>query len=263
MNRLLISLVILIAAASPAFANRAQTLILPQRIIMNNSDRFATMLVKNAGDATGQFRIDVIDMDMKEDGTINELPQGTPPTEFSAIPIVRLSPRSVTLKPGEGQTVRILLRKPEGLADGEYRSHVKVSIINDNVDGIDDGQPKPMLSVTPKIVLIIPLIVRSGQTSFTSSLSEPKIIRNSDGTSALSIYIGREGNRSSMGDLKIFQNGREVGSLVGVPVYRPTARRLVRVPLTGASGGPLTIRYMQQASETTGTPAMLAETTLP
>ena len=43
---------------------------------------------------------------------------------LSAADLVRYSPRQVELAPGEVQTVRIQIRKPEGLKDGEYHSHL-------------------------------------------------------------------------------------------------------------------------------------------
>ncbi len=244
--------------SSPVLANKAETMLLPQRIVLEPGERTATLIVKNAGDATGEYTLELIDMNMEEAGGIVQVPTGTPPTEFSAIPFAHAAPRSVTLKPGETQTVRILVRRPEGMAEGEYRSHIKVRIVNDNVD-VKPDEKNLRITVKPNLVMIVPLIIRQGNTQFKASLSEPRIKGRN-----LEVYIGREGNRSAEGNLRVYQTqgGKEVmvGELNGIPVYRPTAKRLVRAPLKGyLPGQPLLIRY-EQPEKDGG--AVLAETRL-
>ena len=79
-----------------AMARKAETMIVPTRIVIENGQKFFSMIIKNNGDATGQYTIDTIDMEMKEDGSIVEVPAGTP-APYSAAPFVHMSPRSVTL----------------------------------------------------------------------------------------------------------------------------------------------------------------------
>lgn len=270
MNRqTLLSLTLALAvmmAPSFAMANKPQTMLLPTRVVIDNNERFASVHLKNSGDAPGNYTVDLVDMRMDEGGAISEFPEGEK-DEFSAIPLIRLSPRSITLQAGETQTIRLVVRKPEGLADGEYRSHIKVRIVSDEAAPAAPATNPDQRSISVKanLVMVIPMIVRIGETHFTSSLSEPRIVRNREtGEAKLDVYLGREGNRSSMGNLVVTQRqgGRdvEVGALRGIAVYRPTARRLAHVPLhdlQGESG--LTIRYTQPADDGG---AVLAETTL-
>ena len=46
------------------------------------------------------------------------------PGEHFADGMLSWSPRQITLQPGTAQVVRLMVRKPEGLAEGEYRSHL-------------------------------------------------------------------------------------------------------------------------------------------
>jgi P pilus assembly chaperone PapD len=242
----------ILIAPDIALARKAETMLVPTRIVIEDGQKFFSMIIKNNGDATGQYTIEAIDMDMKEDGSIVETPTGTP-APYSAVPFVHLSPRSVTLSPGKNQTVRILLKTPKVMEAGEYRSHVKVRVVDDSVE---DNQALSNKDATIKIkanlVLVIPLIIRHGKTSYTTSISDARIANNT-----LSFYIHRDGNRSTMGDVKVFQNqgGKmvDVGTLDGVPVYRGTARRYVSLPLTNLRGnGELRIQYNKQATEGTG-----------
>src|ERR1017187_6387753 len=115
-NLVCLFLVIAVLWPLPSRADpTAEITMLPTRIVMEKDDRFATVTVKNTGQATGNFTTELVDMQMKEEGMVVPVDAGqTDP--YSAIPYVHLAPRSFTLKPGEDQNVRLLLRKPESLA---------------------------------------------------------------------------------------------------------------------------------------------------
>jgi fimbrial chaperone protein len=208
-------------------------------------------------------------MQMKEDGIVVPLPPGqTDP--YSAIPYVHMAPKSMTLKPGESQNVRILLRKPEGLAPGEYRSHLKVRLANDDVEGTQPadekavapagtGKKETSIAIKAHLVLVIPVIFRHGDTTYTMKIDSPKVVTK-EGHAKLELYLVRDGNRSSMGDITVNYippgggAARTIASFPGVPVYRPTPRRFVSVPLeipagVSLSAGTLDITYKAQEKE--------------
>jgi hypothetical protein len=263
--RIFLLALLTLAIATPAYAGRAETMLIPTRVIIKPEDRYATLVLKNTGDATGQYEISLVEMKMGEDGSILEIEQGQP-AEYPASTFTHIAPRSVTVAPDASQTIRLLVRRPEGQEPGEYRSHIKVRVVNDNVEGAGQEQPESgSITVKANLVLVIPLIVRTGEGSVSASLADVKLAREAEGGQQyIEMYIGREGNRSVMGDIKILQGSgselKEVAALDGVPVYRPTARRLVKVPLDKPlAPGPVIVRYQLQAAEG-GT--VLAETTL-
>lgn len=267
---LLLALCLLIPTIS--WANRAEVLLLPTRVVMENGDRFTTVVVKNTGNATGNFSVSLIDMEMKEDGLV--VPQDPGKTDpLSAIPYLRIAPRSMTLKPGETQNVRIMVRKPESLPAGEYRSHLRVSLDNDNVEGTADSttsdmtapgqKPEAHIAVKANLVLIIPVILRNGETTLSMKIIDPKITRDNKGKPSLALTLLRAGTRSSMGDFTITYTGpggsKIIKSFPGVPVYRPLDKRTVSIPLddipagVDLNHGKLDIVYTAQAKEgTTG-----------
>lgn len=271
----IICLVLALAALWPQpsrAAGPAEVTMLPTRVVMDNADRFATVIVKNTGGATGNFTTELADMQMKEDGMVVPLDEGKA-DPYSAIPYVHLAPRSFTLKPGESQNVRLLLRKPEGLAAGEYRSHLKVRLADDNVENTQAppaGKKATGIAVKTNLVLVIPVIFRHGDMTLSMKIEDAKLAHDTEGKPELDMYLAREGNRSSMGDITVnyvAPGGKPVvlKSFPGVPVYRPTARRFIGVPLDVPSGvslssGSLDIVYAAQEKEGG---KQLAETTLP
>lgn len=250
--------------ATPAYANRAETMLIPTRVIIKPEDRFATLILKNTGTATGQYEVSLVEMRMDEDGHITTIEPGQP-ADYPASAFTHLAPRSVTVAPGASQTIRILVRRPEGQEPGEYRSHIQVRVVNDNVEGAGQTQQEEgSITVKANLVLVIPLIIRTGETAATATVSALRVGREPEGREFVEVKIGRDGNRSLMGDIKVLQtrDGQltEVAALDGVPVYRPTPSRLVKVPLEKSlQPGPVVVRYQAQATEGGG---VLAETTL-
>lgn len=271
--------------AHEAYA-RAKLMLTPTRIVMDGKTRSVEVSVINQGDRIGQYRIDTLEMQMPEEGNVAAVPEGTA-VPYAATPMLRISPRSMTLQPGETQKLRIMLRKPPNLADGEYRSHLRVTVTSDGTEQPQDAEgdeaakkedkeavdAKPThgfgVKITPRYNLIVPIIVRQGKTEFTATI-ESAAVRKKDNFNLLDLVMTKEGNRSSMGDLKITYfapNGKEyvVGFFQGVTLYRETAKKKRSYGLdlpedVTLSGGKLKIIYTRLASEGGG---VIAEKELP
>ena len=168
---------------------------------------------------------------------------------FSAAELVRFTPRQVELKPGETQTIRIQLRKPEGLKDGEYRSHMVFQ-------GLPPVEPpKPLgdadantmsFDIRTVISVSIPVIVRNGETHAAVALAalsyHPSL--KADEPPNLGLTMELAGNRSVPGDFKVEwlpSSGRAKTVLTeaGVVLYAEVTRRELNLPLTDAVGMPL------------------------
>jgi fimbrial chaperone protein len=238
----------LVLPTQVAAQNRADTMLIPTRVVIKAEERYATLVLKNTGTASGQYEISLVEMRMTEDGAITEIPEGEP-ADYPASAFVHMAPRSVTVAPGASQVIRILVRRPEGQEAGEYRSHIKVRVVNENVEGGAAAPAPGTIEVKANLVLVIPLIVRTGEGSGTIKLSDLQIGKT-EAENFIDMNLNREGNISVMGDIKILQNGKEIAQLDGVPVYRPTAKRKVRVSLgkTPVSGS-LTVRYQLQQAQ--------------
>src|SRR5579872_7385837 len=143
-----------------AYAKSADIMLVPTRVYFENNDRSQLVVVKNTGDASGDYTIDLVDMKMTEQGAVVSYDPGETP-QYSAIPYLHIAPRSMTLKPGEYQNVRLLLRKPENLAPGEYRAHLRVTLVHDNASAPVAPVGSPLITVKANIALSVPVIVRT------------------------------------------------------------------------------------------------------
>ncbi len=281
MNKVFSWLSILIAPIlcwpTHAVAGQAQALLYPTRLVLANDEHTATLGIKNTGTATGGYRVELVDMHMQEEGSVVQLkPEETEP--FSAKKFIRISPRSISLGAGESQNIRILVRAPDDLEAGEYRTHIKVMLVNDNLDGtgLDTTQEPPKdvrVVVKPRLSLVIPLIIRRGKTSYSTAIESATLryIPNTTGKKPyIDLLLTRTGNRSSMGNIAIDytdKNGKTypLKRLAGLPIYRPTTRRRISLPLDIPPGltlgkGTLHVTYRAQAAAGGG---LLAEGDFP
>ena len=117
------ALLVLAVPAKPLFAAPGDLLISPVRVVLEGRQRSAELTLVNRGEETMTYRVEFENRRMLEDGRFEsalEAREG----ELFADSMIRYAPRRITLEPGSPQTIRVLLRKPSDLAEGEYRSHL-------------------------------------------------------------------------------------------------------------------------------------------
>ncbi|MEK9951769.1 MAG: molecular chaperone, partial [Curvibacter sp.] len=110
-----------------ALADRSRV---PTRIVLAKNPRAAPVELMNTGSEPETYRINLVNRRMGENGEFIAIETPGPGEQF-ADPLLRYSPRQVTIPPGGSQTVRILLRKPADLPAGEYRSHLQFDRVAD------------------------------------------------------------------------------------------------------------------------------------
>lgn len=231
-------------------------LVTPTRLVLEGRTRAGEIHLSNQGEKEATYRISLKSLRMDEKGQYHEekTPEAPPAAE-----LLRFSPRQVTLKPGETQTVKLMLRKPEGLANGEYRSHMLFQTMPDASMGEDVEKVTTAEGITIRMVPVlgvtIPVIVRSGALDANAAIAEPGISGD-----MLRFVIAREGSKSTYGDILVTQGERVVAEQRGIAVFTPNARRDIQVKLHEFSRGqPLHIAYRAR-EEDGGKP--IAEATL-
>lgn len=239
-------------------------LVAPTRIILEGTRRSSEVTLVNIGATPATYRISLTHLRMTEKGELQEITD-VKPEDRIADPLVRYSPRQVTLEPNLAQTIRIQLRKPADLAVGEYRSHLLFRAVpaaetaGGNVETANQQTEGILIRLTPIYGISIPLIVRHGQTSVSSKLSDVQLVPAStpNEAPAVSVRVNRIGNQSIYGDLKVrfipASGGEEkvVGLIGGVAVYSPLPYREVQVPLQfdegqGLKKGRLQVTYTEE-----------------
>ncbi len=256
-----VAAVALLGEVKPVAAQAAGDLIVaPTRVVFEGRDRAAQLSLVNKGSATSTYRISVVNMRMQPDGNLVEIAQPDPGQEF-ADKLFRYSPRQVTLEPGASQAIRLLLRKPADLAEGEYRSHLMMRAVPDN-QGQSVEVPTQGAAVTliPIFGIAIPVIVRHGELDYGMSIKDLGYSAP-DADNPLpraTFMLERSGNRSSFGDLtaSVSIDGKDVvlSQIMRLAVYTPNTSRAVEMRLrvpdgVNLSGKDLIVRYAKTADE--------------
>jgi hypothetical protein len=160
--------------------------------------------------------------------------------------------------------VRIIVRKPSTLEEGEYRSHIKVTIAENNVDK-EGNPPAPsnggkgmQVHINARFSMVIPFILRQGDPKVALKFGESKLRKEGE-KYYLDTELLREGKRSAIGDMKftfLDAQGKEtvLKYQTGLAVYRPTAKRKFSIDLDVPKGlelknGKIKLRYFKQEKE--------------
>ena len=237
----LIGALSLLALCAPA---RAELMLHPTRIVFEQNQRAAQIELINNGTRPASYRIALVNRRMTDAGQFE--PADSPgPGERFADSMLRYSPRQITLQPGTAQTVRVMLRKPAGLAEGEYRSHLLFDKLPDaeGENSIEQrGQNSGIGVVVNALVgASVPVIVRHGKVDASVKLSGLAVQYDATRRPLLAMRFEREGGSSVYGDVSVSFTPRggkthTVGQVGGIAVYTPNRVRQAALPLQLPAG---------------------------
>jgi hypothetical protein len=250
-----------VPAPAPAGGGAGDLLVAPTRVVLEGRTRTAEITLVNIGREPATYRISLYHLRMLESGEMKETEapeEGAPWSDD----LVRYAPRQVTLAPNVSQVVRIQLRLPASLPDGEYRSHLLFRAVPQENAMPERSIEKPAgedtkgfsVRLTPIYGVSIPLIVRHGQTAATAVLRTVSFqpARGNE-PAAVACELARAGNQSLYGNATVTfvpSSGapRVVGMMNGVAVYTPLTQRALRIPLQPPpglvlSGGKLEVTF--------------------
>lgn len=107
-------------------ATQASLVIHPIRVQVGEKERSFEVSLMNDSKTTNTYRLEWQEKKGSEQAMYVDLTEAQVKAENFPIAsgMIRFSPRQVTLKPGERQTIKLSFRRPARLADGEYRSHL-------------------------------------------------------------------------------------------------------------------------------------------
>ena len=237
----LIGALSLLALCAPA---RAELMLHPTRIVFEQNQRAAQIELINNGTRPASYRIALVNRRMTDAGQFE--PADSPgPGERFADSMLRYSPRQITLQPGTAQTVRVMLRKPAELAEGEYRSHLLFDKLPDaeGENSIEQrGQDSGIGVVVNALVgASVPVIVRHGKVDASVKLSGLAVQYDATRRPLLAMRFEREGGSSVYGDVSVRFTPRggkthTVGQVGGIAVYTPNRVRQAALPLQLPAG---------------------------
>ncbi len=259
----------LLAVAQPGTVDAQQLIgsglsVSPNRVIFEGRDRFHQLTLLNRGDAAVTYRVSLITVQMDENGRIRRVENKGQFKDASRI--IRYAPRRVKLGPGQGQIIRLSVRKPQGLEEGEYRSAMLVAAVPD-----EDAKPQAKqtdgqiaIQVSAYFAVSIPVMVRHGKL-FATSKAEGLELLPADKEKGLGdravTNLLHEGNRTTYGDavLRYHEPGGGepvvVGQVLNTGIYPPLTKRKLVIPLrlpdgvVLKSGGKLELTYTDKPRE--------------
>lgn len=230
---------------APNTATSGDVNLTPRRLVFGPRDHgVKEITVFNRTNGTATYTIVLTDEVMTPDGAIvaaETAPAAEKARLRSALPYLRYSPRQMTLGPQESQTVRIQARPPAGAAPAEYRTHFSVTAAPPPGAGVDiaaaasGSQSNDVLvRITPIYGIMIPIIVRTGDLSAQTSISQVHLVQ-AQGQRAIGFDLNRSGDRSVYGGIDLFLLGsgapKKIGGIRGLGVYNEIDRRAVAIPL--------------------------------
>lgn len=233
----------------------------PTRVIFEGRDRSESITLVNRSSQTKTYRIEFSQMSMNETGGFTEI---TEPEEgqYFASDFIRYSPRQVEIKPGESQTIRLIVKKPSGLPEEEYRSHLVMYALPENseesqaIESLQNKDDSEDVSIQLSAIyrVAIPVILRQGDLAVDFSIGDV-VLKKADEKQKLTFTMHRNGKRSKYANLDVIYKPKNdptremvVGQVSEYAVYVPNKKRTTSVDLRLPEGinqlsGELELRY--------------------
>lgn len=187
----------------------ADLLISPLRIVMEGRDRSTHVTLLNTGNAKNTYRLEWVQLEQAEylggyQETLEKTKDDTHLKDFTVF-----TPRQITLLPDEKQVVRLGVRRPADLPDGEYKSHLKFGIVASEV--VNKGPAKELtddeISVAARVLssYSIPAVYRVGEYDCTVSIGEITIsAHENSGNMVVTVPVIHEGIHGAIGQTEVY-----------------------------------------------------------
>jgi hypothetical protein len=249
----------LASVASPALA-AGDLLVAPTRVVLDGA-RGTEVILNNVGAQPATYRISMELKRMTAKGELEEVkPEAATLKEKTTLAMISYAPRRVVLAPNQPQAIRIGVRAPADLPDGEYRAHILFRAIPDVAPATATSAPRDGLSISliPIYGVTIPIIIRKGPLKATAAISDAKMARDGNGP-VLSFTLVRSGDRSTYGRIRVTKAGiaKPVFEARGVAVYAEIGSRNVSLPVSPEVAaqllGPAKIDYLEDSDTGGGT----------
>lgn len=239
---------------------QGKLLITPTRVVFKPNNIKEVINLVNTGEKTETYSVSFVQRRMNEDGSFTVVTKPDAGQNF-AEPHLRIYPRTITLKPGEGQVVMLQRRRNSKNKTGEYRSHLYFRS-NTDYEALGETLIDTISGVNIKLIpvygMTIPIIFRTGNTTATATLSDINLKSQKD-SNILNFTLNRKGNKSLYGDFTVNYSpvkGKSitVARLNGVAIYTTINRRfmtinLPKTPSLNLNEGTIKIIYKTRPGE--------------
>jgi hypothetical protein len=176
----------------------------------------------------------------------------------SATGWIEAFPRRMTLAPLQRQTVRLLARPPQNLADGEYWSRVVISAKGGAVQVAGADSAGIQIGLALEVRTIIPLIYRKGLLQTSVAIRNLRAFPSGDSL-AVRVRLERQGSAAYVGTAKgtlLTPAGVTVASFQQPVAVYYDAEPLFTMPVAGRAAGTYRLR-LEMSSDRTDIPTEL------
>lgn len=231
LKSMLLLVLLLVAVTNHTNAN---LLVSPTRIVFEGKDRVHDIILINVTEQTRSYRIGWQEYTVDGNGEYKVIPDND--VSFAASEFIRYSPRQVTLKAGERQIVKLMLRRKTNMKSPEYRSHLKFSALP-----VTRANTNPELQegVGVKVEVVtsysLPVIVRTQAEESSINIENVKLVRKTKNKLSFQMDLIKSGTLSANGELNVFlindnnEPDTKVGILRGINVFHEKNKRVIRV----------------------------------
>lgn len=234
---------------------QARVDILPHIVIIDGRERSGEVFVLNLSEELRDFNLSVINYKQDEKGVYKILDGPLSPL-FDPKDVLRMSPKSFQLAGLGRQKVRLSIRKPSDLPDGEYRFHVMAMSPDDR--RAKNTNKNASVAMAINLGIAIPVIVRYGDVSATGKIKDLELVSASKTEShkpELKFMAEREGNSSTIGriDVAWAPDGKtyeDIGFIANFNLFTEINKRYGSIPLQKMPrGGTVRVLYTDEITK--------------
>jgi P pilus assembly chaperone PapD len=247
---------------------QADLLISPTRVFFGPRERVQKVILKNTSNQKKTYKVFFKSLQMDRMGIYHEIKPDQVPVEFeglidnAASPYIRYSPRMVSIKPNEAQTIRLFLRRKPGMDLKEYRSHLAFKEVPPQdfgrVIGSDNKETNKVQLLT-LFEVTIPVLVKNAPEDIEVSIDQLQVVQK-DGKTFMRSVFNRQGGTSAYGNILVRYQKEEgaefqdVGAVNRFFVYYPGSERQIDIPIqteenVDLTSGVLQVRYYRLKSD--------------
>ncbi|PKG37798.1 fimbrial biogenesis chaperone [Psychromonas sp. Urea-02u-13] len=191
---------------------QATLLISPSKVMLEDRQRSQELILINTSNEPRTYRLSWVERTLSEQGAYISLTKEQAKEHTTSSNMIRFSPKQVQLKPGQRQIIKLAVRRPKGLEDGEYRSHLKLEAIPDK--RVTDSDGTMSMKVKMLFTYILPVSVRKGSASSQVTINKIDLYkaRDKDDKGQLNVFLANNSKYSTTGNLIAYlsdNNGKE------------------------------------------------------
>ncbi len=230
----IIACLLLLALSSQSMAGGL--MLSPLRVDFTGKKRYATVTIMNEDkDNPVRYHIRMDPLRMTVDGKMIKA-RPADAREKLAMRLVRYSPSTAIIPAGGKQIVRLMLKKPANLPDGEYMTYFSVAPEPLKKTTTSTTQEKQGINLTMLVGIRIPLIIRHGEVSAIDEVESIKFFQNTNKEIFAQVLTSHKGNKSSIVGVRLEQilpSGEEIKLAESKRnvIYLPLTERKIRISI--------------------------------